>query len=149
MHRVVVTGFGIVSSIGNNKSEVVESLHHGRSGITFSQEYADLGFRSHVHGDVDIDLDANIDRKLKRFMGDSAAYNYIATEEAIQHAGLTEEQVSHLRTGLIMGSGGGSPETSLQQQIFSGTKALEGLGPTGSPGRCRAPMRHVSLQLLK
>ncbi|MAG01663.1 MAG: beta-ketoacyl-[acyl-carrier-protein] synthase I [Acidiferrobacteraceae bacterium] len=129
MHRVVVTGFGIVSSIGNNKSEVVESLHHGRSGITFSQEYADLGFRSHVHGDVDIDLDANIDRKLKRFMGDSAAYNYIATEEAIQHAGLAEEQVSHLRTGLIMGSGGGSPENIVAAADLLRDKGIRRVGP--------------------
>lgn len=129
MQRVVVTGFGIVSSIGNNQDEVLESLLRGNSGITFSDEYADLGFRSHVHGDVDLDLDANIDRKLKRFMGDSAAYNFIATEEAIRHAGLTGEQVSHPRTGLIMGSGGGSPENIVAAADLLREKGVRRVGP--------------------
>ena len=90
MKRVVVTGMGIVSSIGNNKSEVLDSLKKGTSGIEFSPEYAELEFRSHVHGAIHIDLDALIDRKLKRFMGDSAAYSYIAMREAIEDSALEE-----------------------------------------------------------
>ncbi len=110
--RVVITGIGIVSCIGNNKDEVLESLKQGKSGITFSEEYRDMGFRSHVHGKPDIDLDAAIDRRWKRFMGDGAAYNYIAMEQAIEDAGLTETEISSERTALIMGSGG--PSTSNQ-----------------------------------
>ena len=86
MRRVVITGLGIVSSIGNNKEEVVGSLRDGRSGIEFSQEYADLGFRSQVHGTVKLDLDQAVDRKARRFMGDGAAYNFVAMEEAIADA---------------------------------------------------------------
>ncbi len=90
MKRVVVTGLGIVSSIGNNRNEVVDSLKQGRSGITFAKVYEDLGFRSHVHGPINIDLDAFIDRKIKRFMGDGAAFNYIAMQQAIDDSGLNE-----------------------------------------------------------
>ncbi|MBT5811188.1 MAG: beta-ketoacyl-ACP synthase I, partial [Rhodospirillaceae bacterium] len=88
MRRVVVTGIGIVSSIGNNQTEVLESLKEGRSGIVHCPEYAELGFRSHVHGSVKLDLDERLDRKQRRFMGDGAAYNYIAMEEAIADSGL-------------------------------------------------------------
>ena len=84
MKRVVVTGIGIVSSIGNNKQEVVASLREGRSGIEFNQEYADLGFRSHVYGPIRLDPAEHVDRKLMRFMGDAAAFNYIAMREAIE-----------------------------------------------------------------
>lgn len=108
MRRVVVTGYGIVSGIGNNKAEVLSSLREGRSGITFNQCYADLGFRSQVSGEINIDKEALIDRKLLRFMGDSAAFNYIAMVEAVEHAGLTAESISNPRTGLIVGSGGAS-----------------------------------------
>ncbi len=114
MRRVVITGLGIVSSIGNNKEEVVGSLRDGRSGIEFSQEYADLGFRSQVHGTVKLDLDAVVDRKARRFMGDGAAYNFVAMEEAIADAGLTEAEVSNERTGLIMGSGGPSTQNQVR-----------------------------------
>jgi len=114
MRRVVITGLGIVSSIGNNKEEVVESLRDGRSGIEFSQEYADLGFRSQVHGTVKLDLDQTVDRKARRFMGDGAAYNFVAMEEAIADAGLTEAEVSNERTGLIMGSGGPSTQNQVR-----------------------------------
>ncbi len=114
MRRVVITGLGIVSSIGNNKEEVVQSLRDGRSGIEFSQEYADLGFRSQVHGTVKLDLDAVVDRKARRFMGDGAAYNFVAMEEAIADAGLTEAEVSNERTGLIMGSGGPSTQNQVR-----------------------------------
>jgi 3-oxoacyl-[acyl-carrier-protein] synthase-1 len=113
MRRVVITGLGIVSSIGNNKGEVLDSLKEGRSGIEFCQEYADLGFRSHVHGPVRLNLEELIDRKILRFMGDSAAFNYLAMLEAIADAGLTEDLISHPRTGLIMGSGGSSTKNML------------------------------------
>ena len=106
--RAVITGMGIVSSIGNDKSEVLTSLREGRSGISFAQEYHDMGFRSHVYGAPDIDLDERIDRKLRRFMGDGAAFNYIAMLEAIEDAKLSEDDISNERTGLIMGSGGPS-----------------------------------------
>ena len=87
MRRVAITGLGIVSSIGNDKDTVVQSLKDGKSGIKFCQEYADRGFRSHVHGAIDIDIDAHVDRKLRRFMGDGAAYNYIAMTQAIDGDG--------------------------------------------------------------
>ncbi len=109
MRRVVITGLGIVSSIGNNKTDVLRALREGRSGIQFSQEYADLGFRSHVYGAININIEELIDRKLRRFMGDSAAFNYIAMQEAIADSGLQEKDISNPRSGLIMGTGGGSP----------------------------------------
>ena len=110
MRRVVVTGLGITSSIGTNQQQVLDSLQQGKSGIEFSPKYEELGFRSHIHGAVDLDLNSLIDRKLRRFMGDSAAYNYIAMKEAIEDAGLDDEQISNPRTGLIAGSGGTSTE---------------------------------------
>ena len=108
MRRVVVTGIGILSSIGLNKEQVQESLKKGNSGITFYQEFADVGLRSQVAGTIDINLDEHIDRKLKRFMGDGTSYNYLAMQEAIEDSGLEENFVSNTRTGLIMGTGGGS-----------------------------------------
>ena len=110
MKRVVVTGMGIVSPIGNNIAEVTDSLRAGRSGIVFNEEYAERGFRSHVCGAPQIDMDDMIDRKLRRFMGDGSAYNYVAMQEAIADAGLSDTEVSSERTGLVMGSGG--PSTS-------------------------------------
>ncbi|MCK5718015.1 MAG: beta-ketoacyl-ACP synthase I [Thiomargarita sp.] len=109
MKRVVITGLGIISSIGNNKQEVLDSLRQGRSGIEFHQEYADLGLRTHVHGAIHLDLTALIDRKVKRFMGDAAAFTYLAMREAISDANLSNNEVSNPRTGLITGSGGASP----------------------------------------
>jgi 3-oxoacyl-[acyl-carrier-protein] synthase I len=114
MRRVVITGLGIVSSIGNNKTEVLDALRTGRSGLAFSQEYADLGFRSHVHGPINIKTEEMIDRKLRRFMGDSAAFNYIAMQEAITDSGLQENDVSNPRSGLIMGTGGASPSNIVE-----------------------------------
>jgi len=108
--RVVVTGMGIVSSIGNNCAEVLDSLKETRSGIEHSPEYAELGFRSHVYGSLKINPDEVIDRRLRRFMGDGAAFNYIAMEQAIADAGLGTDQGSNPLTGLVMGSGG--PSTS-------------------------------------
>ena len=129
MKRVVVTGLGIVSSIGNNKQEVLESLKNGRSGLTFSQEYADLGFRSHVHGAMDIDIAAHIDRKVKRFMGGAAAYNYIAMQEAIEDAKLEESDVSNIRTGLITGTGGASPENVVAAADILRERGVKRVGP--------------------
>jgi 3-oxoacyl-[acyl-carrier-protein] synthase I len=110
MRRVVVTGFGIVSSIGNNRAEVLDSLRTGRSGVRFNEEYRELGFRSHVYAPVEISLADLIDRKLKRFMSDSTGYNYVAMREAIEQAGLSEADIASPRTGVIAGSGGASTE---------------------------------------
>jgi 3-oxoacyl-[acyl-carrier-protein] synthase I len=133
LKRVVVTGMGIVSSIGNNKTEVLDSLKTGKSGIEYFSQYEELGFRSHVHGSIDIDLDALIDRKLKRFMGDSAAYSYLAMNEAIEDAGLEENNISNIRTGLVVGSGGGSNK-NLQESIdILRERGARKIGPTMVP----------------
>ena len=127
--RVVVTGLGIVSSVGVGCKAVSEALRKGQSGIRFSQAYADLGFRSHIHGDIEVDLDQQIDRKLKRFMGDAAAYNYLAMEEAVSNSGLTQEQISDLRTGLVMGSGGGSPANIVEGADLLRQRGVKRVGP--------------------
>ena len=133
MKRVVVTGMGIVSSIGNNKTEVLDSLKNGSSGIEHCPEYAELGFRSHVHGSINLDLDSLIDRKIKRFMGDSAAYTYLAMNEAIEDASLDENNISNIRTGLIVGSGGGSNK-NLQEAIDTlRNRGARKIGPTMVP----------------
>ena len=111
--RVVVTGLGIISCIGNDQDAVTQSLKNGTSGISFSPKYAEMGFRSHVEGRPNITLEDKIDRKLLRFMGDGAAYNYLAMEQAIKDSGLEENDVSNDRTGLIMGSGGPSTKNLL------------------------------------
>ncbi len=129
LRRVVITGLGIVSSIGNNQQEVTAALKAGKSGLSFSQEYADMGFRSHVHGDLDIDLDALIDRKLKRFMGDGAAYNYIAMQQAIEDAGLEDSDVSNVRSGLVVGSGGPSTSNIVQAADVMREKGIRRVGP--------------------
>jgi 3-oxoacyl-[acyl-carrier-protein] synthase-1 len=129
MRRVVVTGLGITSSIGTNRQQVLDSLRQGRSGIVFAPEYEELGFRSHVHGAVELDLGSLIDRKLKRFMGDSAAYNYIAMQEAIADAGLDEVRISNPRTGLIAGSGGTSTENITLAVDLLREKGARKVGP--------------------
>ncbi len=129
MRRVVVTGIGIVSSLGNHKAAVTDALRSGSSGVRYSPEYAELGFRSHVFAPLDIDLDERIDRKVRRFMGDGAAYNYLAMEEAIADAGLAEDQVSHPRAGLIMGSGGPSTSNLLQAWDSFREKGIKKVGP--------------------
>jgi 3-oxoacyl-[acyl-carrier-protein] synthase-1 len=129
MKRVVVTGIGIVSSLGNNQAEVRESLLEGRSGIRFCEEYRDIGFRSHVCGSININPDDTIDRKIRRFMGDGAAYNFIAMQEAIADAGLDEGQVSNPRTGLIMGSGGPSTANLLLAWDSFRGKGVKKVGP--------------------
>ncbi|HED14481.1 MAG TPA: beta-ketoacyl-ACP synthase I [Gammaproteobacteria bacterium] len=129
MRRIVVTGFGIISSIGNNKEEVSASLRQGKSGIVHSDEYAELGFRSQVCGPVEIDIEALIDRKIRRFMGEGAAYCYIAMREAITHAGLEEIDISNPRTGLIMGTGGASTSNVVQSADILRSKGVRRIGP--------------------
>ncbi|QQD21359.1 beta-ketoacyl-ACP synthase I [Venatoribacter cucullus] len=129
MRRVVVTGIGIVGCIGNNKEEVLASLQAQRSGIRFMPEYAELGLRSHVAGKPQIDLDEVIDRKLKRFMGDSAAYAYLSMREAIADAGLTEEMISNPRTGLVAGSGGASASDIVESVDILREKGVRKVGP--------------------
>lgn len=129
MKRVVVTGLGIVSSIGGNKQTVVDSLRLGQSGIEFEQEYASLGFRSHIHGAIHLDLDALIDKKIKRFMGDAAAFTYLAMREAIEDAKLTESDISNPRTGLITGSGGASPANQVVAVDILRSRGLRKVGP--------------------
>ncbi len=131
--RVVVTGLGIVSSIGNDRNEVVEALKAGRSGITRSEEYAELGFRSWVHGAIDIDIEALIDRKVRRFMGEGAAYNYIAMAQAIEDAGLEQGDISSPRTGLVMGSGGVSFANVIEAVELLREKGLRKVGPYRVP----------------
>ena len=129
MRRVVVTGMGVVSSIGNNKAEVLDSLRQGRSGIEFMPQYAELGFRSHVAGTVKMDCDAVIDRRLRRFMGDGAVYNYVAMQEAIADSGLAPGEVSNERTGLIMGSGGTSTKDLTAAYQIAKDKGPKRVGP--------------------
>ncbi len=129
MRRVVITGIGIVSSLGNNKEDVSASLQQGRSGIEYIEEYKELGFRSHIGGTVNIDTEALIDRKLRRFMGNSAAYNYIAMQEAIEDSGLPDDMVSNNRSGLIAGSGGASTENVALAVDTLRTKGLRRVGP--------------------
>ena len=129
MRRVVITGMGVISSLGNNKAEVLDSLKNGKSGIRFSEVQAEMGFRSHVNGPINIELAEAIDRKILRFMGGSAAYNYIAMQEAIEDAGLTEEQVSNVRSGLITGSGGGSTANIVEAADNMREKGIRRVGP--------------------
>ena len=143
MRRVVVTGMGIVSSIGNNLQDVADALREGRSGIEYSEEYQEFGFRSRVHGSIDVDLASAIDRKQKRFMGDAAAYNYVAMVEAIQDSGVSQEMISSPRTGLVVGSGGGSPENIANAIDLMRDKGVKRVGPymvtrtmASSPAAC-------------
>lgn len=129
MKRVVVTGMGIVSCLGNEIATVLEALRAGRSGIKFQDSYAEKGFRSHVAGSIDIDLKERIDRKVLRFMGDAAAYAYISMDQAIADAGLDESLVSNERTGIIMGSGGASSKNLVEAADVLREKGLKRVGP--------------------
>ena len=136
MRRVVVTGMGIVSSIGNNAQEVQASLRDGTSGIVKSDVYAEMGFRSQVHGSLKVDLDTAIDRRARRFMGDGAAYAAIAMQQAITDAGLTDDLVSNPRTGLIVGSGGPSTRAIVAAADMARTEPVKGpkkVGPFAVP----------------
>ncbi len=129
MKRVVISGYGIVSCLGNNKQDVLNSLYEGKSGIRFKQEYQDMGMRSHIAGSIDLNIEDHIDRKARRFMGDAAAFAYIAMQQAIADAGLTEEQVSNPRTGLIMGSGGASSFNQVEAADILRNRGIKRVGP--------------------
>ena len=127
--RIVVTGMGVVSPLGNDAATVSAALRDGRSGLRAMPEYAEMGLRSQVAGVPDIDLEAAIDRKLKRFMGDAAAYAYVSMRDAIADAGLSDEQVRDPRTGVIAGSGGGSPQWQVETGDLLRNKGVKRVGP--------------------
>lgn len=130
MRRVVITGMGITSSIGNNQAEVTRSLREGRSGIRFQPEYKEMGLRCHIAGSIEnLNLADRIPRKLYRFMGNAAAYGYIAMEEAIEQAELTETLISHPRTGLLMGSGGASTLDIVEAADILRERGVRRVGP--------------------
>lgn len=133
MRRVVVTGIGVVSCLGNDKDAVLQSLREGRSGIRFNPEYAEMGMRSQVSARIDIDLKEQIDRKFLRFMGEGAAYGHIAMEQAIADAGLDSGAISNERIGLVMGSGGGSPKDQLESFDVMRERGIRRVGPYRVP----------------
>tara|TARA_B100000315_G_scaffold260776_1_gene325101 strand:- start:214 stop:1437 length:1224 start_codon:yes stop_codon:yes gene_type:complete len=129
VRRAVITGIGIVSCIGNSKEEVLNSLRECKSGISFSEEFAEMGFRSQVYGKPDIDVTELVDRRVRRFMGEGAAYNYIAMEQAIEDSGLSEDEVSNERSGLIMGSGGPSVKNLIEAADTTRNRGPKKVGP--------------------
>ncbi len=129
MRRAVITGLGIVSCLGNDKNTVAANLRAGHTGIRFNPSYAEMGLRSHVSGSVDIDLEALIDRKFLRFMGQAAAFSYIAMQQAIEDSGLSPEDVSNPRTGLIAGSGGASTLNQMEAIDTLREKGVKRIGP--------------------
>ena len=133
MRRVVVTGIGIVSPIGNNSQEVLASLREGRSGVVRAEKYAELGFRSQIHGAPTLDPEGMIDRRAMRFHGGGTAWNHVAMDQAIQDAGLAEAEISHERTGLIMGSGGPSVRTIIDAADITRSKGPKKVGPFAVP----------------
>lgn len=129
MRRVVITGMGIVSSLGNSIADVEDSLRNGKSGISFQEEYQEVGLRSHVAGSIDIDFKEHIDRKALRFMGDAAAYAFISMDQAIKDSGLNDDQVSNERTGIIMGSGGASSHNLVESADIIRKRGVKRVGP--------------------
>ena len=129
MRRVVVTGIGAVSCIGNNQAEIIDSLRNGRSGIVASESYKEMGLRSQIAGMVDIDIADHIDRKVRRFMGDAAAYAYISMQQAIDDSGLEESDISNVRTGLIASSGGASSENIVASADKLRERGVRKIGP--------------------
>lgn len=129
MKRVVITGMGIVSCIGNDLDTVLTALKEGKSGIRFNESYAEQGFRSQISGSANIDLAEYIDRKQLRFMGDAAGFSYVAMQQAIAHAGLSESEVSNERAGIIMGSGGASTRSVVESADIIRTKGVKRAGP--------------------
>jgi len=129
MRRVVVTGMGIVSCLGNNVQEVLHSLQTGKSGISYKDEYQQVGMRSHIAGTPQIDLTELIERKMKRFMGDAAAYAYVAMQQAVEDSGLTDDMVSNDRTGLIASSGGASSANLIAASDILRSKGIRRVGP--------------------
>jgi len=133
MRRVVVTGIGIVSCIGNNSQEVLSSLREGKSGITKSEEHVDLGFRSQIYGKPTLDPEEYLDKKTRRFMGMGAAWNFISMQQAIEDAGLEEKEVINKKTGIIMGSGGPSTKTLVESADITRNKGPKRVGPFAVP----------------
>ncbi|MFT7132366.1 MAG: 3-oxoacyl-[acyl-carrier-protein] synthase-1 [Cyclobacteriaceae bacterium] len=129
MKRVVISGMGLVSPLGNNKAETLLSLRETRSGIKFKEEYKEMGLKSHVAGSIDLDLASMIDRKLYRFMGDAAAFSYVALAEAIADAGLEDSDVSNNRTGIVAGSGGASSSNLTEAADILRSKGIKRIGP--------------------
>ena len=129
MKRVVISGMGLVSPLGNNKEETLISLRETKSGIKFQEEYKEMGLRSHVAGSIDIDVESMIDRKLRRFMGDAAAFSYISLAEAVADSGLPEDQVSNYRTGIVAGSGGASSSNLIEAADILREKGVKRIGP--------------------
>lgn len=129
MRRVVITGLGAVTCIGNSKQEITESLRAGRSGIVANESFKEMGLRSQVSGSVDIDITEHIDRKVRRFMGSSAAYAYIAMQQAIADSGLEESDVSNVRTGIIAASGGASSENIVASADILRSRGVRKIGP--------------------
>ncbi|PYG96989.1 beta-ketoacyl-ACP synthase I, partial [Arthrobacter stackebrandtii] len=129
MRRVVITGLGIVSCLGNDKATVTENLRNSRPGIRFNPDYKEMGLRSQVSGSIDLNLEELIDRKVYRFVGHAAAYAYLAMQDAIKDAGLTEEQVSSPRTGLVAGSGGASTLNQMEALDTLREKGVKRVGP--------------------
>src|ERR1700755_45744 len=133
MRRVVITGMGIVSSIGNNTQEVLSSLHEAKSGISFAEKHKELGFRSQVYGEPTVNAAEMIDRRAMRFLGEGAAWNHVAMEQAIQDSGLAPEDVSNVKTGIIMGSGGPSARCIVESADITRTKGPKRVGPFAVP----------------
>lgn len=133
MRRVVVTGLGIVSCLGNDKESVLTSLKEGRSGIRFQESYQDMGFRSQIAGSIDIDKSEHIERKPARFMGDAAAFSYIAMQQAIADSGLEGSDVSNIRTGIVAGSGGGSSMNQVEAADILRERGVKKVGPYRVP----------------
>ena len=129
MRRVVITGIGVVSCLGNNKEDVLDSLRNGRSGIVANEKFKEMGLRSHVSGSVDIDIKEHIDRKIRRFMGDAAAYGYIAMQRSIDDAGLEDSDISNERSGLITSSGGASSENIIFSADTLRNRGIRKIGP--------------------
>ena len=144
MKRVVITGLGVISSIGNNAAEVTQSLKDGRSGVEFVPQYRDLGFRSQIAGTLKINPEELIDRRLMRFMGNGAAYAYLAMKEAIADAGLSEVEISNERTGVVAGSGGPTTGAIVQAAMITKEKGPKRVGPFQVP---RAMSSTVSANL--
>jgi 3-oxoacyl-[acyl-carrier-protein] synthase-1 len=133
MRRVVVTGMGIVSSIGNNTQEVLASLREAKSGVVRADKYAELGFRCHVHGAPTLDASEAVDRRAMRFLGGGAAWNHVAMEQAIRDAGLEDSEISNERTGMVMGSGGPSTRAIVEAADTARTKGPKRVGPFAVP----------------
>ena len=129
MRRVVITGMGIISSIGNSLEEVEESLYNSSSGIVFAEDYKEMGFRSHVKGNIAVNLQDNIDRRLLRFMGDGAGYAYLSMQQAINDSGLENKDVSNVKSGLVVGSGGPSTSNMMKSFDTAREKSPKRVGP--------------------